>query len=197
MARGEATDDIAEVVGRRVRGARGSRGWTLDELADRSGVSRRTIINVESGSSNASIAILLRLARAMNVSLGDLVAVDPRRTDVVVSSPERRRPLWQGGGGGRAVLTASTDTPDMLELWDWTLGPSERYASEPHRVGTRELLHVLAGHVRLVVDGEVHDLREGAAASFPGDVPHEYVNAGAPPARFSLTVFEPTGRVRP
>ncbi len=188
---------VPELVGRRVRAARGSRAWTLDQLAEHSGVSRRMIVNVESGSSNASIAILLRLARALDVTLADLVSEAPQSHRVTVSSPDARTPLWRGDAGGTAVLTASADTPDMLELWDWALGSEEVYVSEPHRAGTRELLHVLTGHVRLTVDGQVHDLRAGAAASFPGDVPHGYANPGRRPARFSLTVFEPSARTRP
>jgi transcriptional regulator with XRE-family HTH domain len=197
MRREMTVERIPEVVGRTVRAARSDRGWTLDQLAERSGVSRRMIVNVEAGSSNASIATLLRLARALNVSLAELVADESQPDAVTVTSPEARTPLWRGDGGGSAVLVASADTPDMLELWDWTLGPHEAYTSESHRAGTRELLHVLTGHVRLTVDGQVHDLRAGTAASFPGDVPHGYVNADRRPARFSLTVFEPRASVRP
>jgi transcriptional regulator with XRE-family HTH domain len=190
-------EHVPEVIGRRVRAARANRGWTLDQLAAHSGVSRRMIVNVESGSSNASIATLLRLARALHVSLAELVTDESPGNAVTVSAPRSRTPLWRGDGGGTAVLVASAETPDMLELWDWSLGPEESYASDAHRAGTRELLHVLTGHVRLTVDGQVHDLRPGSAASFPGDVPHDYTNAGRRPARFSLTVFEPRARVRP
>lgn len=192
-----AGDDVARAVGRRVRAARDLRGWTLDRLAQRSGVSRRMIVNVETGSSNASITTLLRLARALDVTLADLVADAADTHQVALSGPDGRTPLWRGDQGGTAVLAASADTPDMLELWDWRLGPGEAYLSEPHRPGTRELLHVLAGQVRLTVDGQVHDLRTGAAASFPGDVPHGYANAGRRPSRFSLAVLEPLARVRP
>jgi len=138
---------------------------------------------------------LLRLAKALNVSLAELVSDTDAGTGVKVSTAESRTPLWSGQLGGAAVLTASADTPDMLELWDWTLGPEEVYLSEAHRPGTLELIHVLSGQVRLTVDGRDHVLRLGMAASFPGDVPHGYANAGKRRARFSLTVFEPrTGR---
>jgi len=193
----EDAEAVPEAVGRRVRAARTRHGWTLDRLAEASGVSRRMVVNVESGSSNASIATLLRLARALDVALADLVSDGPQPHTIAVTTPGSRRPLWQGDAGGTALLTASTDTPDMLELWDWNLGPDEAYASEPHRPGTRELLHVLTGKVRLTVDGQAADLPPGSAASFPGDVPHGYANAGKRPARFSLTVFEPRALVRP
>lgn len=192
-----SSEHVPEAVGRRVRAARTARGWTLDVLAERSGVSRRMIVNVEAGSSSASITTLLRLARALGASLADLVSDGADDERVTVTGPAARTPLWRGSAGGTAVLAASAGTPDMLELWDWCLGPEESYVSEPHRAGTRELLHVLSGHVRLTVDGRVHDLPEGAAASLPGDVPHTYANAGRGPARFSLTVFEPLARVRP
>jgi transcriptional regulator with XRE-family HTH domain len=190
-------DQVPEAVGRRVRATRSTRGWTLDQLAGHSGVSRRMIVNVEAGSSNASITTLLRLATALGVSLADLVSDTAPSGGIVMTSPQDRRPLWQGDAGGAAVMVAATDTPDMLELWDWTLGPAELYDSEPHRPGTCELIHILAGTVTLTVAGESWTLQTGQAASFPGDQPHGYGNAGRRPARFSLTVFEPRARVRP
>src|SRR5690348_13656973 len=119
----EQIERVPEAVGRRVRAARGVQGWTLDELAERSGVSRRMVVNVESGRANASISTLLRLATALRVSLADLVSDTSEAVGVVVSTPERREPLWRGESGGSAVLVAAADTPDMLELWEWVLGP--------------------------------------------------------------------------
>jgi transcriptional regulator with XRE-family HTH domain len=188
---------VPEAVGRRVRVARGAQGWTLDQLAEHSGVSRRMVVNVESGRANASIGTLLRLASALHVSLADLVSDTSEGQGVVVTTADEREPLWRGDFGGSAVMVAAADTPDMLELWEWILGPGEIHESEPHRQGTRELIHIVSGQVRLTVDGQVHDLRSGAAASFSGDVAHAYQNAGRRPARFALTVFEPLARVRP
>jgi transcriptional regulator with XRE-family HTH domain len=190
-------EQIPEAVGRRVRAARTDRGWTLDQLAERSGVSRRMIVNVEAGTSNASIATLLRLATALHVSLADLVTNSTPDERVVVSTAAEHEPLWRGDSGGSAVMVASADTPDMLELWDWTLEPGEAYTSEPHRPGTRELLHVRSGVLALTVGDEVHQLRTGQAASLLADVDHSYGNDGRHSVRFTMTVLEPMARVRP
>lgn len=184
-------------VGRRVREARADRGLTLDQLAGRSGVSRRMVVNVEGGTSNASIATLLRLATALGVSLADLVADPPSDRRLVVSTAARREPLWTGDAGGTAVLVATASTPDMLELWDWTLQPGDVYASDAHRPGTQELLHVISGALMLTVGADVVRLRAGDAASVEADVPHSYGNDGRRAARFTMTVFEPLARVRP
>jgi transcriptional regulator with XRE-family HTH domain len=190
-------EQIPEAVGGRVRRARADRGLTLDQLAGASGVSRRMIVNIEGGTSNASIATLLRLAHGLQVSLADLVAVSKPDQPVAISTASDREPLWRGEAGGSASLVASADTPDMLELWDWTLEPGETYVSEPHRPGTRELVYVLTGRLALTIDGDMQYLRSGDAASLVADVPHAYGNEGRRPVRFTMTVLEPLARVRP
>lgn len=183
-------------VGQRVRDARNRHGWTLDQLAQASAVSRRMIVNVEAGHSNASIATLLRLASALHVTLADLVAEPPSQSMVVTSASDRKA-LWSSANGGSAVMITSTATPDMLEQWEWCLEPGDDYQSGPHVLGARELLHVHSGTLHLTVDATSHELRSGDAVSFNADVPHSYANLGRRATRFAMTVFEPILRVRP
>lgn len=182
---------LVSLIGERVRARRHARGFTLDDLAERSGVSRRMLVNVEQGSSNASIATLLRLSEALGIGLPDLVAPGDERRTLEVNRAGSRPALWAGVGGGEAVLAAGTTAPETVELWDWTLAPGDAHASEPHVAGARELLLVIEGEVVLSVAGDEAVLRAGDAASFPGDAVHGYRNDGPAQARFSLTVFEP------
>jgi quercetin dioxygenase-like cupin family protein len=86
---------------------------------------------------------------------------------------------------------AGTRPPDVLELWDWTLAAGDRHASEPHAVGTKELLQVQSGAMVVEVAERSFALGTGDAITFAGDQPHAYANPGTEPARFSLAVFEP------
>lgn len=184
---------ISRTIGRRVRATRAELGWTLDQLAARSGVSRRMLINVEQGVTNPSIATLLRLSDALGIGLPALVDTgDGGAERVVVHRDGEIAPMWTSDTGGSAVMVAGTTPPDVSELWDWRLGPGDDYRSESHRAGTRELMHVLTGAVLLVVAGSEHKLRAGDSASFDGGLPHSYRNAsGTRAARFSLAVYEP------
>lgn len=188
-----AAASVARAIGRRVRAGRVEHGWTLDTLAQRSGVSRRMLVNVEQGSTNPSIATLLRLADALGIGLPTLVdTADDRPGRIVVHRDGDVAPMWSSAAGGRAVMVSGTSSPDVTELWDWRLGPGDVYASEAHRDGTRELLLVLAGTVELVVGDTVHRLRAGDSAGFEAGEPHSYRNAsGSRPARFALAVHEP------
>jgi len=55
---------VAAGIASRVRGERARRGWTLDELAARSAVSRRLLVQIEHADANPSLATLLKLAAA-------------------------------------------------------------------------------------------------------------------------------------
>ncbi len=183
---------VNELIGERVRYHRTSRGWTLDGLADRSGVSRRMLINIEHGDGNPSIATLLRISDALGVGLPVLVDVE-RPRGLTVTSAGKAPVLWRGPRGGQALLVAGTEPPDVVELWDWTLQPGEEHVTEAHSAGTRELLLVLDGQVDLRVGDAIDRLGVGDSAAFAGDVPHGYATPAdaATPARFALTVFQP------
>jgi transcriptional regulator with XRE-family HTH domain len=186
-------ETLARAIGVRVRHERLARGWTLDALAAEAEVSRRMVVNVEQGVVNPSVGTLLRLSDALGIGLPSLVQQAPAlpRSSSKTTPAGGGATLWTGEHGGRAVLVAGTEPPDVVELWDWTLEPGERHESEAHTAGTRELLHVLDGAIEVEVDGEVHELGVGDALSFDGDVDHAYGNRGEVPARFSLAVFEP------
>lgn len=192
----QETAALASAIGLRVRQERQGRGWTLDRLAEAADVSRRMVINVEQGAVNPSVGTLLRISDALGVGLPALVEPPAPQLLRVVRRGEGAT-LWTGDAGGRGVLVAGVQTPDAVELWDWSLGPGDRHESEPHREGTQELVHVHKGSVAVEVDGQSVTLGPGDALAFRGDVPHAYAAAKARAASFSLAVYEPGARPGP
>lgn len=187
---------LAVAIGARVRSERQARQWTLDQLAEAAGVSRRMLVTVEQGAANPSVGTLLKLSEALGVGLPVLVE-PPTRAAATVTRAGSGAALWSGDHGGRGVLVASATLPDAFELWEWTLEAGERHDSQAHTLGTRELLHVLDGALLVTVDGVAHELTAGDAVAFAGDVTHAYAASGSDRARFSLAVYEPAGGARP
>ena len=185
------TADLARAIGARVRQVRQSRRWTLDRLAEVAGVSRRMVVNVEQGTANPSVGTLLRISDALGVGLPSLVA-QPLPKPVTVTRRGEGAVLWSGESGGRGVLVAGTEPPDVVELWDWTLDAGDAHASEAHTAGTKELVQVQQGSITVESRRTSSvTLEAGDAVAFPGDVAHSYANPGTHQARFSLAVFEP------
>lgn len=183
-------ESLARAIGARVKQERKRRAWTLDQLAEIAGVSRRMLVNVEQGAVNPSVGTLLRLSDALGVGLPSLVEPPTRRAAKLIRAGEGAV-LWTGADGGRGELVAGTEPPDVVELWEWVLAPGERHDSEAHSDGTRELLHVQEGSFAVEVGADRYELKTGDALTFHGDTAHAYVNSATAPARFSLAVFEP------
>jgi transcriptional regulator with XRE-family HTH domain len=192
----DGTASLALAIGARVKQERQARRWTLDQLAEAAGVSRRMVVNVEQGAANPSVGTLLKISDALGVGLPALVE-PPQRTALKVTRRGAGAALWRGESGGRGLLVAGTEPPDVVELWDWTLGPGDQHASEAHTPGTRELIQVQEGAITVVAADQSVVLDAGDAVVLPGDVAHSYANPGAQPARFSLAVFEPGVGSRP
>lgn len=77
------TTEILELVGQHVRAARAARHWTIRELAERSGVSVRFLVQLESGRANISVKRLADLARAFTIPAADLLADHPDAPRIV------------------------------------------------------------------------------------------------------------------
>jgi transcriptional regulator with XRE-family HTH domain len=184
---------LNESIGRRVRAKRLSLGWTLDDLAHRSGVSRRMIVNVEQGVVNSSIGTLLRLSDALGIGIPSLVQSDSVATREFAHRAEGTT-LWSSPGGSTAVLLAGSAPPNVLELWEWTLAVGDIHESEPHQAGTQEIAHIRTGSTTIRVGERMVTLTAGESLSFDGDLDHSYANAGSTPTIFTLAVFEPDVR---
>jgi XRE family aerobic/anaerobic benzoate catabolism transcriptional regulator len=66
--------DILTILGRRARARRLQGGWTLRDIAQRSGVSPRFLVQLEAGRGNISVRRLADVARALGTTAGALLA---------------------------------------------------------------------------------------------------------------------------
>ena len=163
-----------------IRALRKARGYSLDDMARRSGVSRASLSQVETAKTNPTIAILWKIAAGLEVPFSALLGEDQAERVSVLRRPDQRvlksadghfesRPLTPAG-----VLTG-------VEVYELRLAAHTVHGSEPHAPGTSESLTVLVGTLRLRVGDEVHDLAAGDAACFIADVAHSYENPGRTP----------------
>src|SRR3954454_4754799 len=99
----DETAALASAIGVRVRQERQTRRWTLDQLAEAAGGSRRMVVNVEQGAANPSVGTLLRISDALGVGLPALVE-RPEQTPLKSDRHGDGAALWSSGSGGRGVL---------------------------------------------------------------------------------------------
>lgn len=182
--------DITAAVARNLKALRADRGWSLDQLAARSGVSKGVLVAVEQGRSNPNLATLARIGDAFGVPVTLLVDVGGEPA-VRVSNPDASRVLWRGPSGGTGTIIGATDPPWAVELWRWEVMPGETFGGDAHAPATREMTWVESGTLTLTIAAERYTVSTGQCARFAASRPHRYANEGEGPVRLTMVVVIP------
>ncbi len=190
MADAAEPDGLSGALARTIAALRAERGWSLDNLAGRSGVSKGVLVALEQGRSNPSLGTLARVGDAFGVPVTRLLEGTDEST-VRVSGPDAARVLWHGRAGGTGTIIAATPPPWAAELWRWLLAPGDAFGGDSHAPATRELTWVESGQLTLTVAGKRFRLGPGECVRFPGDLPHSYANEGAEQAVLTMVVVIP------
>jgi transcriptional regulator with XRE-family HTH domain len=181
---------LTQSLARNVKHWRAVRGFTLDTLAARAGVSRGMLIQIEQARTNPSLGTVVKIGDALGVSITTLLDYEQGPKVRVVPAEQAVR-LWHTDEGSFSRLLAGTEAPGPLEMWDWRLMPGESSGSEPHPPGTVEIAHVTAGELTLTVDGVEYRVPTGASVTFEANAAHRYGNQGEVPTEMVLTVSVP------
>lgn len=180
--------DLAPVVGANLRRLRSERSLSLEALAQRSGVSRAMLGQIELGQSAPTINVLWKIARALDLPFSALITGPhaPSGTRVLVAARSKRLTSHDGTFSSRALFPLGE--PRRVEFYELELRRGATEEAEPHPAGTRENLVVTSGVVQIDVAGEQHRLGAGDAIVFEADVPHRYHNVGDEDARMYLVM---------
>ncbi|MFE7776952.1 helix-turn-helix domain-containing protein [Streptomyces sp. NPDC057445] len=186
-------DQLTQSLARNLKRWRAERGFTLDALAARSGVSRGMIIQIEQARTNPSVGTTVKLADALGVNITTLLDYE-QGPQVRLVPQEQAVRMWSTPAGSSTTLLIGADARGPLEMWGWTLMPGDESPSDPHPEGTVELLHVTKGELTLVVDGKPHAVPAGTSATFEANVPHIYRNEGAGTVEMTMAIAVPPAR---
>lgn len=181
-------DGPAQNLARSIKQLREIRGLTQQQLAKLSGVPRPTVATLESGSANPTLAVLVKIAGALQVTIEELLA-PPRamaRHYAAAELPSRQR----RGVTVRQLLPDSIPGV-IVERLHFEAGAA--MAGSPHLPGTREYLTCESGDVELTASGERYRLGAGDVVVFRGDQKHGYANRSDRPA-VAYSVVLPGGR---
>ena len=185
-----AATDITGALARTLRSLRAEQGWSLDQFAARSGVSKGVLVALEQGRTNPNLVTLARAGDAFGVPITRLVEVTGE-SSVRISGPDQARVLWRGPACGTGTIIAATDAPWAAELWRWRLEPGEEFGGDEHAPATREMSWVEQGTLTLTVAGLDHQVTAGSCARFPGGLPHTYRNDGEQLVSMTMIVVIP------
>ena len=171
-------DELAQLVGERVRAARRERGLSVGALAAAAQVGKGSLSEIENGTRNPTMSTLYALAGALGVPLATLIADQPGARVTAPGVVARLLDVSRGGG-------------QTVEVYRLSLEPGVHYRSPAHGPGVVEHLLVTAGRARAGRPGEESEIGPGQAAQWVSDGPHSYAALGPGPLESVLVIRSP------
>jgi transcriptional regulator with XRE-family HTH domain len=169
------------LVGTRIRELRTGRNLTLQELAERTGLSSSLLSLVERGRTSPSIGTLVAVSFALGIHMTDLF---DDRTDATKEPVNRveNQPVYVTAQGVKRRVVRTDDLHGIeLVFNDYEPGTSSGVAPVHH--SGHEMGVVLGGKLTVEVDGSTYDLRPGDCIAYDSELPHKIVNNGRRHAR--------------
>lgn len=164
--------DAVRLVAAGLQRERARAGWSMGELARRSGVAKSTLSHLEAAQGNPSVETLWALATALGIPFSRLVE-PPAPATTLVRAGEGTAYAAEGADY-RATLLASSPGAQRDDLFRLDVGAGARRESDPHPAGTVEHLVVCRGQVLAgPVEAPVR-LGPGDYLRYPGDAPHVF-----------------------
>jgi transcriptional regulator with XRE-family HTH domain len=176
----------AALVGANLRRLRGAAGLSLAALAERSGVAKGTVSELERGQGNPTVETLFALAYALDATLADLVDDPGVPAPRVVRAVER--PFLPGRPLDARLLHRSQQQRIVHEVYELVVHPGAAQHAEAHRPGTREHLYVIEGDLTGGPRSQPVELGASDYATYAADVPHLYSSREGARALLTMTI---------
>jgi len=176
-------------IGSNIQRIRKEEGLTLDGLAERSGVSKAMLSQIESDKVNPTVLMIWKIARGLEVELDAILkgSWEPARkfsatrgTDVVT--------LDTSANGPHIKVFSPLSMAEDLEIYQLAFDPGTELVSGPHAPRSEEFITVLAGRVSVAAGDKQAELSAGDFINYHCDVDHTIANPYPEEAQIHMVV---------
>lgn len=183
-------------IGKLITQMREEHGLSVDELAEKAGVTQQKLNEIESGKITPSIGVMIKISRALGSRLGTLLD-GQENVGAIVTRAKKISP--------NENPVSARPSIDAITYSSLAMGKSDRHM-EPFIIDIdhcpeameqfsehegEEFLYVLDGTVEIYYGVEVYRLERGDSIYYDCIVPHKIVNINVTPAKLLAVVYTP------
>jgi transcriptional regulator with XRE-family HTH domain len=176
-------------IGSNIQSIRKEQGLTLDALAERSGVSKAMLSQIESEKVNPTVLTIWKIARGLEVELDAILkgGWEPARKFSVTRADDAVL-LDTADNGPHIRVFSPISMAEDLEIYQLTFDPGSELASGAHAPRAEEFLTVLSGQIRVEAGEKQADLATGDFINYHCDTDHIISNPHDEPAQIQMLV---------
>lgn len=170
----EQNKDNNALIGARIRDDRKRKGITLQDVAERTGLSTPYLSQIENGKANINISVLEAISKALGTSMATYF-VDENVRDVTIVKRNERKWYRLGDNALESLLIKSAGNLEIAVIHIEPGANSGHPSSHPGE----EFSYISRGKVRMCLnDGQVVELEEGDVIYYQSTISHSWENIG-------------------
>ncbi|MCE5249183.1 XRE family transcriptional regulator [bacterium] len=159
-------------LGKNIERIRKQKGFSLEELSQRSGVSKGMLSQIEQEKVNPTVAVVWKIAYGLDAPFHDLIAeVDEvpifnviRREEAVILERDKGRCMFR--------IISPLSMAEKLELYTLAMKKDGVLESNAHSKGTEEFVTVMTGSVTVEINDKKAEVKAGDSVHYHADVHH-------------------------
>lgn len=179
-------------MGARLKLLRKKNGWTLEALAQQTGLTKSYLSKIERGLSVPSIAAALKLAHALRIGVEQLFSEGGAETRMAVVRAAERTPIATTGSAASSVYEGIATELAHKRLLPFIVYPAMDFADSVFKEHDgEELMFVHRGKVEIAFPDRSVQLEAGDSLYFDAQTPHRLRSLGSKPAQVLVVVYDP------
>ena len=191
--------DHHTIVGAKIKGLRESKNLSVEEIAERSGLSVDQIASIENDQNLPSLGPLIKIARALGVRLGTFMDDNDALGPVVCRAEDRERDRSISFSNGAADARKHMEYHPLaqqkagrhMEPFVIDINPEDAPDFQLSAHEGEEFIYVMSGEVEIVYGKETYTLKEGDSIFYDSIVKHHVHGAPGKSAKILAVVYIP------
>lgn len=182
-------EPIHKKIGKNLQIIRKTRGLSLDQVAELTGVSKAMLGQIERGDSNPTISVLWKIVNGLRISFTSLIENDSAK--VLIVRRDDLTPLIEEEGAYRVFPFFPFNQQKHFEMYTVEMDPGCSHSSEAHNEGVEEYILVIEGGLDVQFEQESHRVEKGSGIHFTADLPHTYHNPTEAVTKYYTLIYYP------
>ncbi len=188
----QQVDRIVSKLGEKIKTLRTEKGWSLQELAENSGISAAGIHKIESNGIIPTITTMMKIADALGKKVSYFIEEEAEKGDAVFTTSRKRETIFTFKKGLSLRGISAKKYGDFIMTAAYALvqvGASSGKKPMNHR--GEELIYCLQGQMEFQVKGKTYILNPGDSLHFRTHLEHSWKNTGDVQARLIWVLAVP------
>ena len=167
-----------EKLGQQLRTQRRARNLTLEQLSNLAGVSKAMLSQIEQNKINPTVAIILKIADALNIGISELIDESQRRNILRIIHEGDGHYTFRKDASCEIRTLSPLSLEKSIEFYRIKLEAGGELRSEAHFSGTEEFLYMARGKILVTSGTESMPVSKGDSIHYRADVAHCLQNQG-------------------